>query len=101
MVEFDSLKLKLMHNIPQAGSSGDLGKHHDHKLSPAVQGPVLALGFEPILLDSSKIMSVKKLKQLKEDCVRMCHGLNLLSFQWVVANHTISRKARFGPILIP
>lgn len=86
----------------QAGPSSNLGKHHDHELSPVVQAPVFALGTEAILLDFSKIMSVKKLKSAsggKENCVRMCHGLNLSSFQWVVANHTISRKARFGPIL--
>ena len=99
MVKLGSLKVKLMHNISQTGSSRNLGKHHDNELAPAAKMAVLALWFEPILLDSSKIMSVKKLKQLIEDCVRMCQGLNLLSCQWVRGNRTIPRKTGFGPIL--
>lgn len=101
VVEFGTMELELMHNISQAGSSRDLGKHHDRKLAPAVQGTVLAPRPEAISFDPSKIMSVKKLKQLMKDCVRMRHGLNLLSYQCVIGNHTISRKARFGPILFP
>ena len=79
MVELGSLELELMHNVPQDGPSSNLGKHHDHKLAPAAQASVLTPRLEAILLDFAKIMSVNKMKQLMEDCVRMCHGLNLLS----------------------
>ena len=99
MIKPTSLKLELMHNVSQAGSSGYLGKHHNNELASAVQTPVLTLGAEAISFDFAKIMSVKKMKQLMKNCVRMCHGLNLLSFKWVTGNLTISRKARSRPIL--
>ena len=65
------------------------------KVTPAVQCTVLPAGPEAISLNPSKIMSVKKLKSALggvEDCVRMCHGLNLLSFQWIVGNSTYITK---------
>ena len=99
MIEPSGVKLELVHDVSQAGSSCNLGKHHDNKLAPAVQSPVLALGTEAISLDFAKIMAVKKMKQLMKNCVRMCHGLNLLSFKWVMRNLTISRKVVFRPIL--
>jgi hypothetical protein len=99
MVEPGGLKLELVHNVSQARSSCDLGKHHNNELAPAVQSPVLTLGTEAISLDFAKIMSVKKMKQLMKNCVRICHGLNLLSFKWVTRNRTISRKARSRPTL--
>ena len=36
---------------------------------PTAEGAALALGAESVLLDFSKIMSVKKTKHLMEDCV--------------------------------
>jgi hypothetical protein len=87
------MELELLHDISQAGSSGDLGEHHHDKLPPATEGAALAFGPESALLDSSKIMSVKKVKQLMEDCVTMGHGLNLLSCQCVMRKTTIPRTA--------
>jgi len=97
MVELCPMKLKMLNDIAQAASAGDLSEHHHHKLAPAVQSPILPLWLEPVALDFAKIMSVQKLQQLSEYYVRMCHGLNLLSFKWVTGNLTISRKVRFGP----
>ena len=72
MVESGSLKLELVSNVSQTASARNLSRHHDHKLAPAVQASVLTPRLEAILLDFAKIMSVKKVKQLMEDCVRMC-----------------------------
>jgi hypothetical protein len=56
VVKPGSLKLELISDISQAASSRYLGKHHDHKLAPAVQGAVLPPGLEPISLNFGKIM---------------------------------------------
>lgn len=93
MVKPGSLKSELLHNVSQARSCRNLGKHYNNELAPAVQGPVLTLWAEAISLDSAKLMSLKKVKQLMENCVKMCHGLNLFAYQWVRGNRTISRKA--------
>jgi hypothetical protein len=60
------MELELLHDISQAGSSGDLGEHHHDNLPPATEGAALAFGPESTLLDLSKIMSVKKMKQLMD-----------------------------------
>jgi len=91
--------LKSVHNVSQTGSPCNLGKHHNNELAPAVQGRVLSLRPEVISFNLSKVISVNKMKQLMKSCVRMRYTWNFLSFNWVTGNLTISRKARFRPIL--
>jgi hypothetical protein len=61
-----------------------MSKHHSYQLSPAREGTVFPLRLKTFSFDRIKRISIKKLQQLAEDCVRMCHGLNLISFSGVV-----------------
>jgi hypothetical protein len=101
VIELAHMEFELLHDISQARSSGDLGEHHHDKLPAATEGATPAFGLELALLDFPKIKSVKKMKQLVEDCVTRCHGLNLFLCQCVMHKTAIPRKAKFGPASFP
>jgi hypothetical protein len=108
VVQPGSLRRQLGRDIPQAGTVGEMGKHHGDKLPPAIQGPVPALGTESLSFCALKFIAVKKLKQLAEDCVTVSHGLNLLSLNRLVvtlphligdSGHLCSEPGRRTPVI--
>lgn len=63
---------KQLSDIRQAASTGDLAIHHHHELSPTVKMAVSALRAEAFFLNTRKVLSVDKVKQLIKDCVMIC-----------------------------
>ena len=80
MIELAPLGAEVAHDVPQALSARQLRHPKGHELRPAAHDaqPLTALVLASLGVE---FMSRKELEELREDCVMMGHGLDLLSFE--------------------